>query len=61
MGSLAKFVYKLDHESDIWFGVEQKRNQEMRLRFIKTGLWAYVPGMKVDTPYYARDIFSVDP
>ena len=38
-GSLFKFVYKLDHESDIWFMIEQKTGQELQTRFIKTGLW----------------------
>jgi len=27
MGSLVKFVYKVDHESDIWFLVEHKKHQ----------------------------------
>ena len=26
-GSLFKFIYKLDHESDIWFMIEQKTGQ----------------------------------
>jgi hypothetical protein len=39
MGSLVKFVYKLDHESDIWFQVEKKIGEELNIRFIKTGLW----------------------
>jgi len=38
-GSLVKFVYKLDHESDIWFVIDQKINQNTKIRFIKSGLW----------------------
>ncbi len=44
-GSLVKFVYKIDHESDIWFVVEKKKYQEMKIRFIKTGLWVHTPNM----------------
>jgi len=43
-GSLVKFVYKLDHESDIWFIIEQKTAQNQEVRFIKTGLWTQTPG-----------------
>ena len=39
-GSLFKFVYKLDALEDIWFSIEYKHQQEMRVHFIKTGVWA---------------------
>ncbi len=56
-GSLVKFVYKLDHESDIWFLIELKLHQEMQIRFVKTGLWAYTPELSENTTYYAKDVF----
>jgi len=61
MGSLVKFIYKVDNDRDIWFVVDLKRNQEMQIRFIKTGLWIYTHEMQPDTPYYARDIFNLNP
>lgn len=45
-GSLFKFVYKLDCYGDIWFSVEYKRQQEMKIHFIKTGIWCYHKDMK---------------
>lgn len=58
MGSLVKFVYKIDHESDIWFLVEKKKSQEVKIRFIKTGLWVYTPSMEENKQYYAKDVFN---
>lgn len=58
MGSLVKFVYKIDHESDIWFLVEKKKSQEVKIRFIKTGLWVYTPNMEENKQYYAKDVFN---
>lgn len=60
VGSLVKFVYKINHESDIWFQVEKKRNQKIGVRFIKTGVWAYTPNMEDNMVYYARDIFNLE-
>lgn len=60
MGSLVKFVYKINHESDIWFQVEHKLHQETQIRFIKTGVWAYTEDMQDNKIYYARDLFNWD-
>lgn len=60
VGSLAKFVYKVDHESDIWFLIERKKHQETQVRFIKTGLWTYTEDMRNGQPHYARDVFHWD-
>ena len=57
-GSLFKFVYKIDHQSDIWFSIEYKKLQELRVHFIKTGLWAYTKEMTEQQVYYARDVFN---
>jgi hypothetical protein len=59
-GSLVKFVYKIDHESDIWFLVEKKKYQDMRIRFIKTGLWVHTPNMEDNKQYFAKDVFNWD-
>lgn len=40
-GSLFKFIYKLDYERDMWFSIEYKEQQEMKIHFIKTGIWCY--------------------
>ena len=58
-GSLFKFVYKLEQD-DIWFSVEFKRQQEMRVHFIKTGVWCYTHDMEDERVYYARDVFNWD-
>jgi hypothetical protein len=57
-GSLVKFVYKLDHESDIWFMIEQKTGQDLQVRFIKTGLWCETADLEANTPYCAKDVFN---
>lgn len=57
-GSLFKFVYKIDHESDIWFSIEYKQQQEMRIHFVKTGIWAYTKEMADGQTYYAADAFN---
>jgi hypothetical protein len=57
-GSLFKFVYKLDCDGDIWFSVEYKRQQEMKIHFIKTGIWCYHKDMIEKQVYYARDVFN---
>ena len=59
-GSLVKFVYKIDHESDIWFLVEKKKYQDMKIRFIKTGLWVHTPNMEDNKQYVAKDVFNWD-
>jgi hypothetical protein len=57
-GSLFKFVYKLKYEGDIWFSIEYKRQQEMRVHFIKSGLWCYHKEMHERQVLYARDVFN---
>lgn len=60
-GSLFKFIYKLDCLEEIWFSIEYKRQQEMRVHFIKTGVWCYHRNMETSQAYYARDVFKIDP
>ena len=55
-GSLFKFVYKLDGDNT-WFSVEFKRQQELKVHFIKTGVWCYGRDMEDHEVYYARDVF----
>lgn len=57
-GSLFKFVYKLDALQDIWFSIEYKHQQQMRVHFIKTGVWASYKEMETNQVYYARDVFK---
>lgn len=45
-GSLFKFVYQIETFSDNWFTVEFKDSQEVRIHFIKTGIWIYNKSMK---------------
>lgn len=59
-GSLFKFVYKIDHESDMWFSIEYRQLQETSVHFVKTGLWAYTKDMQDQQTYYARDVFNWD-
>ena len=59
-GSLFKFVYKIDGLEDIWFSIEFKRQQEMRVHFVKTGMWCHHSEMEENQVYYARDIFNLD-
>ena len=56
-GSLFKFLYKLDMDN-IWFSIEFKRQQEMRVHFIKNGVWCYSKNMDENQVYYARDVFK---
>ena len=58
-GSLFKFIYKLE-EDNIWFSVEFKRQQEMKVHFIKTGVWCYSNDMEDNQVYYSRDAFKWD-
>ena len=57
-GSLFKFVYKLDCEGDVWFSVEYKHQQEMKIHFLKTGIWCYFKEMAEKEVLYARDMFN---
>lgn len=57
-GSLFKFVYKLDCEGDIWFSIEYKHSMEMKVHFIKTGIWCYHKEMHEREVMYGRDIFN---
>lgn len=57
-GSLFKFVYKLRYEGDIWFSIEYKRQQQMRVHFIKSGIWCYRKEMPENQTMYSRDIFN---
>lgn len=59
-GSLFKFIYKLDTAEEIWFSIEYKKQQDMRVHFIKTGVWCYSNEMEDNQVYYARDMFKWD-
>lgn len=47
-GSLFKFVYQINSISDIWFTVDIRESHEIKLRFIKNGIWIYHKSMKHD-------------
>ena len=55
-GSLFKFLYRLDGDNT-WFSVEFKRQQELKVHFIKTGVWCYAKNMNDHEVYYSRDAF----
>jgi hypothetical protein len=57
-GSLFKFLYKLDFQGDVWFSVEYKRQQEMKVHFLKTGIWCYFKEMTAGNVLYAKDVFN---
>lgn len=57
-GSLFKFVYKLDHDGDIWFTIEHKRQAEAKIHFIKSGLWCYHAEMPEQQLVFAKDVFN---
>ena len=59
-GSLFKFVYKLDRDGDVWFSIQYKRQQQMKIHFIKTGLWCYHKDMREKQVSFARDVFHWD-
>lgn len=59
-GSLFKFIYKLDTKEDIWFSIEYKKQQEMKVHFLKSGIWCFYEGMKEKEVLYARDMFNWD-
>lgn len=59
-GSLFKFIYKLDTAEEIWFSIEYKKQQDMRVHFIKTGVWCYSNEIEDNQVYYARDMFKWD-
>ena len=44
--------------SDTWFTVEHKNSNELRVHFIKNGIWLYHEGLKKDEIYAARDAFN---
>lgn len=47
-GSLCKFVYQIDTNSETWFTVELKDSNELRVHFIKNGIWIHHQDMKRD-------------
>jgi hypothetical protein len=51
-------VYKLDCQGDVWFSVEYKRQQEMKVHFLKTGIWCYFREMAARNVLYAKDVFN---
>lgn len=57
-GSLFKFLYKLDCEGDIWFSIDYKRHQDMKVHFLKSGLWCYHADMMEKNVFYGKDIFN---
>ena len=40
--------------------IERKRQQDVQVRFIKTGLWTFTHEMEEKEIYYARDVFKWD-
>lgn len=57
-GSICKFVYQIDTNSETWFTVELKDSNELRVHFIKNGLWINHEGTNKDEIYVLKDAFN---
>lgn len=53
-----KFVYQIDSLSDSWFSIELKESNELKIHFIKTGVWVYHKAMKHNEIRVGEDIFN---
>lgn len=56
-GSIFTFVFEVEQLAGNWFAIEVRENMEIKVHFLKTGIWIYSRGMKFDDVYYAQDIF----
>lgn len=56
-GSIFKFVYQINSIAESWFTVKVKENGQVKIHFIKNGIWIYNQNMKADNIYIAKDIF----
>lgn len=57
-GSLFKFVYQINEISDIWFSIELRESSQLKLHFIKNGIWIYHRLMKPNQISVGEDIFK---
>ena len=60
-GSIFKFVFEVAELAHNWFAIEVRKNKELKIHFLKTGIWIYLKSFKPETIYYAQDIFHFDP
>ncbi len=57
-GSLFKFVYQINTNSESWFSVELKDNNTLRVHFIKNGIWIYHHDLQKEEIYVSNDVFN---
>jgi hypothetical protein len=57
-GSLFKVVYQTETILDNWFTIEYKDSEDIKVHFIKNGVWVYQKTMQSEEIYYARDLFN---
>lgn len=59
-GSIFKFVFEVAELAHNWFAIEVRKNKELRIHFLKTGIWTYLKSFREDSIYYAQDIFHFE-
>ena len=59
-GSIFTFVFEVEELANNWFAIEVRENMEIKVHFLKTGIWIYHRGMKFEEIYYGHDIFHCE-
>ena len=59
-GSIFTFVFEVEELAGNWFVLELKDNMDVKVRFLKTGIWVYNRRMAYEEVYYGQDIFNCD-
>lgn len=59
-GSIFTFVFEVEELAGNWFVLELKENMDVKVRFLKTGVWVYHKRMRYEDVYYGQDIFHCD-
>lgn len=45
-GSIFKFVFEVAELAHNWFAIEVRKSKELRIHFLKTGIWTYLKTFK---------------
>ena len=59
-GSLFKFVFQVSKLSDTWFSIELRESKEIKIHFIKNGIWIFHKNMQEKELHYGKDLFNWD-
>lgn len=59
-GSIFTFAFEVEELEGNWFVLELKENMDVKVRFLKTGIWVYHRRMAYEEVYYGQDIFNCD-